>query len=387
MAKTTAAARQSRAAMKQVPSICYSRGMRRTRVFVIMGCLLGATLVIGSAVRVERAELRWSVADLDPVPEPQTNGWAMLAEIERVPALPSDLQDWVGILASIDAVSTWKMRPTDAAAISAFVRQPEVAEILRVWHAAAAQPHFVDGCALDFDSSCPDLRLYQIHQIAAIEVLDHVLREDWATAVEATGKMLEVSANYSSSARTLLGAMTSVASHALALALLDVVDYSAPYYKSEPWHARKMLDTLVRHAAVELTLRPAVIGEYLRVVDMLRRVASRELDPVHHESWLPRWLFHRDRTVHRINAAFDDYLACAEVRSASASASPHPPPGTLTDRLLNPVGEQLFSLLLPTVFPVQCERHHEKIAELRARRVELIERLSNPRQHPHDRVR
>ena len=361
--------------------------MRITRALVIVGCLLGAAILFGWATRVERAELRWSAADLDPLPEPQANGWALLAEIEQVPQLPADLAEWVGMASSIDAVSTWKMRPTDEAAISAFLRQPEVAEILRAWHAAAKRPHFVDGCALDFDSFCPDFRLYQIHQVVAIEVLDHLVRGNWEAAADVTVEMLEVSARYSSSARTMLGAATSIASHGLALGLFDVVDYASPPFKNVPWYAREKLDTLEHHASVDPDLRLAVVGEYIRIADMLRRMTAGEVDPADHDTRLPRWLFDRDRTVHRINAVFDDYLACAEGRSLSTSSSSDAPTGTLTDRLLNPVGEQLLALLVPSVFLEQCKRHHEQVTKTRERRSEIIERLSSPRQHPSERVR
>ncbi len=133
-------------------------------VLIIFGG--GGALYLYAHQAREVPPLLWTTADLAELPEEEGNGWSLLrgrrfprgerGDVHTIEDLPTDL-DEAGVRALADQVSR--------------------RQTLR--DAVAAEPLFVDACAV-MDLDCPELEALDLANDRALAMLDAAYRDDWS---------------------------------------------------------------------------------------------------------------------------------------------------------------------------------------------------------------
>lgn len=186
--------------------------------------VLVATKLVGSS---ELPEPYATQSDLPAIPDGERNGWTYLQGSWSEAALELDAEIQMGLSQVSNETESadgrwaplWEHSTRFRAAAAASGRQ----DALTAWHNAAAAEAFVDPCPTQAGELCGDFTYYELHRLAMVEIVAHVLDEKWSTANRRLAQAIRLDRRLLASCRDALSASVAIASLNDALALTELV--------------------------------------------------------------------------------------------------------------------------------------------------------------------
>lgn len=328
---------------------------RRRLVLGVLGVALLGTCAYQCTSAERAGPPMWTEDDLPALPPSEDNGWQILQDRLQagleVPALPDDVEMIVASLDTNAPAETWTQLVEQRDAFGGFMAKVEDDRALVLWRRSMKAPAFADACPVEITGDCRHFGMFQLHRVAASEVLWWTVRDDAETALELTTTMIERQARYLRGARGPMGARVALAMLQESLGLGALLQYRIDEGAEVPEPALDAYRAALESIDLDRTiLEQIVIGEYLLARDALAHVSKAEGTELLGDSfWPPRWLYDEGYAAARVDERYEAVIAVAR---DPAAPIPEPEEPGWTDRILHPVSTSLLMVLDPRMLLV-----------------------------------